>query len=710
MKYTCIQQHSEEDCGAACLSTIAKHYGRNLSINRVREAVGTGQLGTSLLGLKRGANTLGFNAQTVRASPELIDHIEDAPLPTVIHWKGYHWVVLYGRKGKRYVVADPGVGIRYLTRQELVAAWSNGVMLLLELDESRFYQQPNDPVHGMGRFLRRAGRDRGLLLEALLLNLVLGLLSLALPFVIQVLTDDVLVRGDTDLLKTVLIGASSLIVFSAVLRLIQSNLIVHFAQRLELGMMLDFGRQLLRLPLTYFESHRSGEIVSRLRDIREINFLVAQVVITLPTEGLIAVVSLVVMLIYSVQLFSAALLMALLMTTPTLLLLPLLKRKTRDVLVVASENQGVLVETFKGALTLKTMNASAQIWDDLQRRFGRLANLTFHTIQISVVTGVSSTLVSRLGTLIVLGFGSLLVMQQNLSIGQLLAFNSMNANVVLFVNRLVTFADEFARAQTAAQRIDDIIHATPEAPVNGIAKPWVDISGQADIVCTNLCFHHAGRVNLLNDFSVTIPGGQVTALIGQSGCGKSTLAKLIASLHHPQSGTIRFGQFNQGDLALDCLRTQVVLMPQEPYFWSDTILNNFRLSHPYANFDDIVKACQITGADEFISKLPDQYQTVLGEFGANLSGGQKQRLAIARAIVTNPPILILDESTSALDPLSEANVLNQLLAYRQSQTTIMISHRPPVIQRAEWIVLLNDGKLVTSGLSNELKTLQGQYL
>lgn len=710
MKYTCIQQHSEEDCGAACLSTIAKHYGRSLSINRVREAVGTGQLGTSLLGLKRGANTLGFNAQTVRASPELIDHLEEAPLPTVIHWKGYHWVVLYGRKGKRYVVADPGVGIRYLTRQELVTAWSNGVMLLLELDESRFYQQPNDPVHGMGRFLRRAGRDRGLLLEALLLNLVLGLLSLALPFVIQVLTDDVLVRGDTDLLKTVLIGASSLIVFSAVLRLIQSNLIVHFAQRLELGLMLDFGRQMLRLPLTYFESHRSGEIVSRLRDIREINFLVAQVVITLPTEGLIALVSLVVMLIYSVQLFSAALLMALLMATPTLLLLPLLKRKTRDVLVVASENQGVLVETFKGALTLKTMNASAQIWDDLQRRFGRLANLTFHSIQISVVTGVSSTLISRLGSLTVLGLGSLLVMQQNLSIGQLLAFNSMNANVVLFVHRLVTFADEFARAQTAAQRIDDIIHATPEAPVNGIAKPWVNISGQADIVCTNVCFHHAGRIDLLNDFSVTIPGGQVTALIGQSGCGKSTLAKLIASLHQPQSGTIRFGQFNQGDLALDCLRTQVVLVPQEPYFWSDTILNNFRLSHPYASFDDIVKACQITGADEFISNLPDQYQTVLGEFGANLSGGQKQRLAIARTIVTNPPILILDESTSALDPLSEANVLNQLLTSRQAQTTIMISHRPPVIQRAGWIVLLDDGKLVTSGLPHQLNNLRGHYL
>ncbi|MEM6448097.1 MAG: peptidase domain-containing ABC transporter [Cyanobacteria bacterium P01_D01_bin.123] len=709
MNYTSVLQHSEEDCGAACLATIAKHYGRTFSMNRVREAVGTGQLGTTLLGLRRGAETLGFNAQAVKASPELVDRMNEVPLPAVIHWKGVHWVVLYGQKRRHYVIADPGIGIRFVRRQELDAAWSNGVMLLLEPDESRFYAQTSDEVRGFGRFLRKVQLYRGLLLEALALNLLLGLLSLALPLVIQVLTDDVLTQGDTQLLKTVVIAASTLIGFSAALGFIQSTLIVHFAQRLELGLMLEFGRKLLRLPLTYFESHRSGEIVSRLRDIREINFLVAQVVISLPTQALIALVSLAVMLAYSPTLTGLALLISFVMSLPTLLMLPALRRKTRDVLVTASENQGILVETFKGALTLKTTNAHPQIWDDLQHRFGRLANLTLGTVRIGIITSVLSTLVLGLGTLAILGMGSRFVIQGSLSVGQLLAFNSMNLNFTSFIQQAIAFADEFARAQTATQRLGDIIHATPESP-DDEAKPYATLSSQADIICTDLCFHHAGRVNLFEHFSVTIPGGQFTAVIGQSGCGKSSLAKAIAGLYQPQSGNIRFGSFNQGDLSLECLRQQVILVPQEPHFWSRSILENFQLSYPQASFEAIVVACQVSGADEFISQLPDRYHTVLGEFGANLSGGQKQRLAIARAIVSDPPILILDESTGALDPSSETQVLTQLLEVRQHKTTIAISHRPRVIQQAEWIVLLEKGRLKLTGSPTDLKQKLGDHL
>ena len=156
MKYSSVLQHSEEDCGAACLATIAKHYGRTLPINRAREVIGTGQLGTTLLGLRRGAETLGFYARAVKASPELMDCLDKAPLPAIIHWKGHHWVVLYGKTRKHYVVADPGVGVRYLTRQELVTAWANGVMLLLQLDDARFYAQPQDEIQGLysGNFNR----------------------------------------------------------------------------------------------------------------------------------------------------------------------------------------------------------------------------------------------------------------------------------------------------------------------------------------------------------------------------------------------------------------------------------------------------------------------------------------------------------------------------------------------------------------------------
>ncbi len=212
------------------------------------------------------------------------------------------------------------------------------------------------------------------------------------------------------------------------------------------------------------------------------------------------------------------------------------------------------------------------------------------------------------------------------------------------------------------------------------------------------------------DFTLTIPGGKVTALIGQSGCGKSTLAKLLAGLYELQSGNIRYGFYNQSDLALTCLRQQVVLVPQEPHFWSRSILENFRFSYCDISLEEIVKACQITGADDFISELPDKYQTVLGEFGANLSGGQKQRLALARSIASEPPILILDESTGSLDPIAEAKVLDRLLEHRQGKTTVMISHRPRVILRSDWIVLLDKGKLKLQGNPKELSQIAGEHL
>ncbi len=710
-KYQSVLQHSEEDCGAACLAAITKHHGRTFTISRIREAVGTGQQGTTLLGLKRGAEALGFNARSVKASAEILDKLGSAPLPAVIHWRGYHWVVLYGQRGKKYVVADPAVGIRYLSRTELTQGWVNGVMLLLEPDAVRFFAQPDDKdkISGFSRFFQRVLPYKAILAEAFLINLVLGLLSLTSPFLIQILTDDVLVRGDTQLLMAVVIAVMVMNFVSSSLQLVQSNLIAHFAQRLELGLVLEFGRQILRLPLSYYEARRSGEIVSRLRDIREINQLVSQAIISLPSQFFIAVVSFGFMLFYSWKLTAAATVIALLMTLSTIVFLPTLQQKTRSVLVTDAENQGVLVETFKGALTLKTTNAAPQAWDEFQSRFGRLANVTFRTIQIAIYNNVFSRLVSSIGSIALLWFGSILVIGKELSIGQLLAFNSMNGNFTAFISTLITFVDEFTRAKTATERLTEVIDATPETP-DDAKKPFAKIPDAADIICTNLNFHHSGRVDLLKDFSITIPGGKVTALIGKSGCGKSTLAKLIASLYSLQSGNIRIGIYNLQDLSLECLRQQVVLVPQEPHFWSRSIIENFHFSYPHATFEQIVTACQIANADEFISKLPDKYQTVLGEFGANISGGQRQRLAIARAIVTDPPVLILDESTGALDPVGETEVLDKLLFHRQSKTTIMISHRPRVIERADWIVLLENGQLKLQGTPEEMRSRPGDHM
>ena len=710
MKYQFVKQHSEEDCGAACLAAISKYYGRTFTLSRIREAVGTGQFGTTLLGLKRGAELLGFNARPVKTSPEFLNRIKEAPLPAIIHWKGNHWVVLYGNKGQKCLVADPAVGIRYLSKKEIAEGCTDWLMLLLEPDV-KFFAQEDEKLGGFWRFFRRVWIYRAILAQALPLNLMLGLLSLASPFLMQILTDDVLVRGDTKLLTTVAIAVIVMNFISRSLSFVQSNLIAHFAQRLQLGLVLEFGRQILRLPLSYYEARRSGEIVSRLQDIDQINQLVAQVVVGLPSQFFIALISFGFMVFYSWKLTVVAVFIAIVMSLSTVVFQPTLQQKTRELLVQEAETQGVLVETFKGALTLKTTTSGLQFWEELQSRFGRLANITYRTIHIGIINNTFSGLVSGVGGVILLWFGGNLVINpaENLSIGQLFAFNSMNGNFLGLFATLISFVEEFTRAKTATQRLTEVIDATSENEGDEI-KPYANIPGDADIICKNVNFHYAGRLDLVDDFSLIIPGGKNVALIGKSGCGKSTLAKLIAGLYPLQSGNIRIGLYNLQDLSLECLRKQVVLVPQEPHFWSRSIVENFRLGAPEVTFEEIVRACQVAEADEFISKLPNTYQTVLGEFGANISGGQRQRLAIARAIVTDPPILILDESTGGLDPVSEAQVLDKLFKHRQGKTTILITHRPKVVNRADWIVLLDQGKLKTQGSLNELRSQPGEHL
>jgi ABC-type bacteriocin/lantibiotic exporter with double-glycine peptidase domain len=709
MRCQIVLQHSEEDCGAACLATVAKHHGRTLAICHVREAIGTGAQGTTLLGLRRGAESLGFHVRQVKATPQVLDRLNELPLPAIIHWKGNHWVVLYGQKRRRFVIADPGVGIRYLNPRELYEGWSNGIMLLLQPDDSRFYQASEQPLPGFGRFIARVYPYRGILIQAIAINIAIGLLSLASPVMMQLLTDDVLVRGDTQLLTTVAIGVLAMNLFQSAIGLVQSFLIGHFGQRLQLGLILEYGRKLLHLPLTYFEGRRSGEVVSRIGDVNAVNTLVSQIVLGLPSQFFIAIVSLSFMLFYSWKLTLASLLAFGLITAVELLFVPALRRKTRDSIVLATENQGFLVETFRGVQVLKTTQATPQAWQEYQANYGRLATLGWSTMKLELYGNTITSILSTFTSIALLWMGSYLVIDRTLSIGQLLAFNGMNGNFLGFLTAAIGLVDELITAQVVIQRLNEVIDATPE-DVNDRKKAWVTLSSTDDILCTQLQFHHAGRVDLLQDFSLKLPGGQTIALIGKSGCGKSTLVKLLAGLYPLQSGNLRYGIYNQQDLALDCLRQQVVLVPQEPHFWSRSILENFRFSYPDLSFEQIVQACQIPGADEFIRELPDSYQTILGEFGANLSGGQRQRLAIARAIVSNPPILILDESTGALDPVSEMQVLDRLLTHRSGKTTILISHRPSVIQRADWLVLLDHGRVIIQGPPDALRHQVGEHL
>jgi ABC-type bacteriocin/lantibiotic exporter with double-glycine peptidase domain len=700
MSYSVVLQQTEEDCGAACLATVAKHFGHDYGLSQSREAVGTTAFGTTLLGLRRGAETLGFIARPVRASDDLLERIHEVPLPGVIHWKGNHWVVLYGVKGSKFAIVDPAVGLRYVSRDELEEGWANRVILLLQPDATRLQDAAKDEPKGLGLLLRKFWPGWTTVTEVTSINMAIGLMALAFPIMTQLLTDDVLVRKDEQLLFAVVIVVLVLNLFQAGMRLAQSMLIGHFGQRIQLQLILEFGSKLLRLPMTYFDGHRSGEVVSRLQDISRINSLISEVIFGLPSQSFVAMVSLFVMAIYSWSLTLMALAAFSVVIIFNVLFLPILRQKLRSLIVEGTENQGFLVESFRGALLLKTGNATPQAWEEYQKNFGRITNLRWSAMKLGLYRDSATGLIASLTALMILWLGGRLVMEGELSIGQLIAFYGLSLNFFGFVGGLVALTDEFIGAKVVMERLAGIMDVPSEGTRN-LQKPWVTISGEADIACRGVTFHHTGRTDLIRDLNHIFAGGSVTALVGPSGCGKTTLAKLIAGLYLHQSGNIRYGSYNQADLPLDCLRQQVILVPQEPHFWSRSILENFRFVFPNTDFAHIVDACKLTGADQFIAELPDKYQTVLGEFGANLSGGQRQRLALARGLLADPPVLILDEATDSLDPLSEDQVMTDVLENRRGKTTILISHRADVIRRADYAVVMEQGLITWTGSSAE---------
>ena len=694
-QYACVRQHSEEDCGAACLATVCSSHGHAIPLAMARHRAGTSSHGTTLLGLKRAAESLGFHARAAKADASMLAQLDRLPLPMICHWQGCHWVVLHGQRGEHLLVADPAVGLRDLSHQQFLQGWNNGVVLLLDVDPQRFppHQDESESWRseaGLQLIRRLIMPARRVLLNVLAINVGIGILALAMPLLMQILTDDVLVRADGEMLRSLVFGILILFLLRSILNLLQGVLVGHFGQKLQLQMVLHYGRHLLQLPLSYFESRRSGEVVSRVDDIQRLNNLVANLVLGLPSQLCIAVISLIWMWQYSVSLTLAALLGYVTVVVAQLVLLPGLHRSTQGMLLQSADNQGFLVELFRSQALLKTSQAHPQAWDEFQRRQGRLARLSWGVSLLDLKASTATGLLGHVTSVLLLWYGSSFVLSKQLSIGQLLAFNGMGANVLAFLAGLTALSQELITARLVMERLNDALHH----PLDGSAssgRQEARIPENADIICDHIIFNHPGRCALIDDLSLRIPGGITTAIIGESGCGKSTLSKLIAGLYPLQAGSIPFGPFNARDLSLDCLRQQVVLLPQEDTFLNRSILENFLFAYPWLQFADVVELCQITLADDFIRNLPDGYGTVLGEFGAHLSGGQRQRLALARGLAGDPTILVLDESTSALDPVLEARVMDRLLQHRRGRTTLLISHRPAVILRADWIIYMENG-------------------
>jgi ABC-type bacteriocin/lantibiotic exporter with double-glycine peptidase domain len=704
-RYAFVEQQSEEDCGAACVAMVARHFGKKVSLQRVRELVGTGQQGTTLLGLRRGADELGFNSRALRTEVDatFFHDVEQIPLPAILHWQGNHWVVLYAIERRQVVVADPGQGIVRLDRQRFLEAWGDGVLLTLEPDMARLLSQPDESAkqNFVGRVLRLAKPYSGLIARAMCLNAVVGVIGLGIPLLMQVLTDDILVRRDSQMLGALGLGMLAIYGFRSLIDFLERKISSYFFERLELALLLEYGHKLFQMPMKYFDTHRSGDILNRIIEMGRVSSMFNSLLLDLPSDMFLAAISLVVMFAYCLPLTLVALPAYLLIVLIQLAFLPRMYAISGRFTRKTADAQALLIEFFRGAQLIKSSNGGAQAWDEYQGGFGELANLSWRESQLRIVSDESIALLSAFLHIGLLVYGSTFVLAQKLSIGQLLAFAGLGMNVLSFLRDGTRFAIQVLADRSIFGRLTQVLDAEPEQNAMH-KKTWVDLQGSEPISLRELSYAHPGRRQAIVRLSVEIPGGCVSALVGGSGSGKSTLVKLISGMYPPASGLVRFGRISLADLSLECLRDQVCLVTQDSHFFGRSIIDNFRFTRPEVSYEAIVEACQVAMADDFILDLPNGYQTMLGEFGANLSGGQKQRLAIARALLGNPPILILDESTNALDPVLEAQLLDRLLKFRKGLTTILISHRPSVIARCDYLLFLENGQIKQHGPVNDL--------
>ncbi len=678
MRYPAIHQHDASDCGPAVLATVAAYYKKRVSIARIREAAGTDRRGTNLAGLSSAAERLGFEARAVRASREAIEQI---PLPAVAHWREAnrnHFVVLYEASPKRVTIGDPASGLRHLTPEEFHKNWTGVLLLLTPTPRLGDLARSKSPLDRLFCLLLPHYR---LFLGALTAAVLITILSLTSSFFIQALVDVVFVLGRTPPLNWLGLGMLVVTLARAGFLELRSYLLAHLSQRIDAETVLNYHRHLLGLPLTFFYSRRTGEILSRLNDAIKIRVAIGATTLSVIVDSFLVVTTAAIMTWLDWRLTLRSLLLVPALAGTLWLLNKPMKRHQREAMERAAELEAQIVETIGSIQTIKAFRAEPRIQLRAEARFTEMQEASFRSQQLALHSTTLSSLMVGLATLSLLWFGGHSVLAGGLSVGQLMAFYTMLAMILVPIERLANANQSIQDAIIAAGRLGEILELNPELSkqrANALDQP---VKGSLEF--QNVTFRYGSRPPVFENFSLQIGPGECVAIVGESGCGKTTLVNLLARFLEPASGRILIDGVDVQDYTFECLRREIVFVPQEIVLLNGTIADNIRLGRPNATSAEIRAAAQLACVSEFVSRLPYSYDTLVGERGLALSGGERQRIAIARAILLNPSILVLDEPTSHLDSQSELAVQALIDRRRGSRTTIVISHRP-----------LNAGRLI----------------
>ena len=703
---TLVKQHDMRDCGAACLASVAGHYGLQLPIAKIRQLCHTDKRGTNALGLIQGLEQMGFNAKGVKAS---LENLPQAPLPAIAHTifkeQFQHYVVIYKIHKGKISVMNPAYGkIETYTTEEFAKIWT-GVLILLEPNE--YFEQRNEKTGLYQRFYQLIQPHKSILLQALVGAIFYTILGLSSSIYIQKITDYVLVDGNRRLLNLLSVIMIVLLLFQIFLGVMKSVLTLQTGQKIDKYLILGYYKHLLKLPQRFFDTMRVGEIISRVNDAVKIRTFINDVSIQIVVNVFIVLFSFALMFTYYWKL---ALIVALVI--PFYLGIYAItnwlnKKVERRMMEESAELESHLVESLNAVKTIKQFGAEIYANNKTDIHFSTLLKTIYKSVLNSLFSGNASEFVSRIFTIVLLWVGAGYVIDREITPGELLSFYALIGYFTSPVSQLIGMNKSIQNALIASDRLFEIMDLEQEEVTDKIELTAEQIG---NINFENVNFSYGSRREVFKDFSCVIQKGKTTAIVGESGSGKTTLATLIQNLYPVNSGKITIGDYEVQYLSHYSLRTLIGVVPQQIDLFSGNVIENIAFGEDFPDMQRVIDLAKQLGILSFIEQLPNGFQTHLGENGSQLSGGQRQRIAIARALYKNPEILILDEATSSLDTDSEQVIqatLNELK--RTGKTLIVIAHRLSTIAHSDTILVLKNGRLIEQGTHQELLARETTY-
>ena len=734
-RFPALRQLDKMDCGATCLRMICRYHGRDLSLQHLRELCDKGNRGVTLLGISRAADELGLRTLPIRLGTEEL--LAEAPLPCILHWQGSHFVTAYRVAGKKVYIADPEAGRLKLSIEQFRSFWADanglGVALLVEPTES-FLRQKEDAVpstHGLVRLFAHLLRYRGLLIQLGVGALVGSLLHLVAPFLTQALVDHGIGNRDIGIVHAIVFAQLLLFLSRTTADFIRGWILVHIGTRVNVAVLSEFLMKLMRLPLSYFDRRNLGDVLQRIGDHTKVEEFLTSHSIAVAFSMVNLIVFSAVMALYSRTIFLIFFVGSLLSIAWVTLFLN--RRKILDRLQFArmSESQSAIVQVVQGMPEIKLNQCASRRRWDWERIQGRLFRIRLRALAVEQYQQAGSMFLHEGKNILITLMAARQVIAGELTLGMMMAMVYILGQMNAPIDLLLGFIGRAQDAKLSMERLSEVQDMEEEKAISaphaqpaglGLSRDLVSgdlvsgdlVSGDlvsGDIQLRGLCFKY-GRHDTrytLDHLDLTLKFQRTTAIVGASGSGKTTLMKLLLKFYPVSEGRIEIAGRDLAGICPDAWRERCGVVMQDGYIFSDSVAANIAMGDGSTDLDRLVRAARSAGIHDEIEALPQGYATAIGNDGLGLSGGQTQRILIARAIYKNPEYLFLDEATSSLDAGNERRIHENLQSVFKGKTAVVIAHRLSTVKRADWIVVLDRGRVVEQGTHDTLTESRGHY-